>query len=144
MEAINIHGEVRKLIADCVGRGEVRDVAFYVDRIMADHSAIEGEDADFYLICARHRIKDIVSSTIGKFVPKAQKSDQQLVLDGFEHLQVAYTFQREGRTVLVPVDLCSDFELEARARELDDMSRGCQAHAREIRGYIAARTRECA
>lgn len=140
MEAINIHGEVRKLIADCVARGEVRSVASYVDIVMADHTDIEGEDADFYVICTRHRIKDIVSATIGKFAPKTKQSDAQLVLDGFEHLQVAYTFERMGETVLVPVDQCSDIELAARAAEYEDMASGCRAHARELREYIGART----
>lgn len=144
MEAINVHGEIRKLIADCVERGEVRTVASYVDFIMAEHSSIEGEDADFYLICARTRIKDIVSATIGKFTPQTKQSDQQLVLDGFEHLQVAYTFERQGETVLVPVDQCSEMELTARAREYEDMALGCRAHAREIREYISARAGQAA
>lgn len=64
---------------------------------------------------------------------------RQLVLDGFEHLQIAYTFEREGRTVLVPVDQCSEIELERRAREYDDMANGCRAHSRELREYIATR-----
>lgn len=140
MEAINVHGEIRKLIADCVERGEARTVASYVDYIMANHSAIEGDDADFYLICARARIKDIVSATIGKFTPKAKQSDAQLVLDGFEHLQVAYTFERNGETMLVPVDQCSEMELASRAREYEEMAAGCRAHAREIREYIGARS----
>lgn len=140
MQSINIHGEIRKLIADCVQAGEVRTVSSYVDIIMADHSAIEGEDADFYLICTRARIKDIVSATIGKFAPKSQPSSEQLTLDGFEHLQIAYTFDRKGQTVLVPVDQCSDIELAARACEYEDMAKGCQLHARELREYISARS----
>lgn len=140
MEAINIHSEIRKLIADCVQRGEARTVASYVDIVMADHSAIEGDDADFYLVCTRARIKDIVSKTIGKFQPKAQASDRQLVLDGFEHLQVAYTFERGGETILIPVNQCSDIELLRRAAEYDDMANGCRAHSRELREYVEART----
>lgn len=144
MEAINIHSEVRRLIADCVGRGEVRSVASYVDIIMADHSAIEGRDADFYIICARRSIKDIVSATIGKFAPKTKQQDTQLVLDGFEHLQVAYTFERMGEVVLVPVDQCTDIELAARAAEYEDMAKGCRSHARELREYIGTRAGQAA
>ena len=144
MKAINVQSEIPKLIADCIARGEVRSVASYVDYVTAEYPAIEGEDADFYLICARARIKDIVSNTIGKFTPKAKQVDQQLVLDGFEHLQVAYTFERQGETVLVPVDQCTDIELAARAAEYDTMAAGCRSHAREIREYLATRTGQAA
>lgn len=140
MEHFNVHGEVRKLITDCLGRGETRTVASYVDTIMSDHPAIEGDDADFYLVCTRARVKEIVSKTIGKFTPKEEPADRQLVLDGFQHLQVAYTFERHGETVLVPVDQCSDIELAARAAEYEDMAKGCRAHARELREYVGART----
>lgn len=140
MQSINVQSEIRKLVTDCVERGEVNSVNYYVDIVMADHPSIEGDDADFYLICARARVKEIVSATIGKFKPKKDASDRQLVLDGFEHLQVAYTFERRGQTLLVPLDQCSDIELEARAREYEEMASGCRAHAREIREYISART----
>ncbi len=141
MKAINIHGEIRKMIADCIERGEARSVASFVDTIMAKHSAIAGDDADFYLICARHRIKEIVSTTIGKFQPKARSVDRQLVLDGFKHLQTAYTFDRMGETVLVPVDQCTDAELRARAQEFTEMMKGCRDHAREILEYVDVRSR---
>lgn len=143
MEAINIYGEIRKLVADCVGRGEARSVASYVDAVMADRSNIAGPDSDFYLICTRHRIKEIVSTVIGKYDPKPSQQTQQLVLDGFEHLQVAYTFDRDGETKLIPVNQCSDIELAVRAREYEDMASGCRNHAREIREYLAARS-DCA
>lgn len=144
MEAINIHGEVRKLITDCLERGEAQTVSFYVNTVMANHSDIEGGDADFYLICARARIKEIVSVAIGKFKPKKDLSDRQLVLDGFEHLQIAYTFERDGETALVPIDQCGDFELNARAHEFDEMAKGCTGHARELREYVAARAGQAA
>lgn len=144
MEAINVYGEIRKLITDCVDRGEARTVASYVDIIMADHSDIEGADADFYLICTRARVKDIVSKVIGKFSPKEETTERQLVLDGFQHLQVAYTFERDSQTVLVPVDQCTEMELMARAREYEEMAVGCRAHAREIREYVSARTGQAA
>ena len=144
MEAINVHGEVRKLIADSVARGEARSVASYVDIVMAERSNIEGPDADFYLICTRHRIKELVSAAIGKYTPKTRQAEAQLVLDGFEHLQVAYTFERGGETMLVPVDQCSDMELARRASEYEDMAAGCRSHAREIREYLATRTGQAA
>jgi len=144
MQPINIHSEVRKLITDYVDRGEVQDVQFYVNTIMARHTAIEGADTDFYVICTRQRIKEVVTATISRFNPKKQPVEQQLVLDGFEYLQVAYTFERGGKTMLVPLDQCTDIELAARAREYDDMANGCRAHAREIREYLNTRSQGAA
>ena len=139
MKPFNIYSEARKLVTDCIERGEVRTLASYVDIIMADHKGISGEDADFYLICARHRVKEVVSTVIGKFTPKKQSVERQLILDGFEHLQVAYTFERDGQTVLVPVDQCTDIEMGNRAREYQEMAGGCLSHAREIFEYLAVR-----
>lgn len=139
MQSINVQSEIRKLVTDCVERGEARTVSSFVDIVMADHPSIEGEDADFYLVCTRARVKEIVTKVIGKFSPKEEATDRQLVLDGFQHLQVAYTFERQGQTILVPVDQCSEIELIARATEYEDMAAGCRAHAREIREYVGAR-----
>lgn len=144
MQSINVQSEIRKLVTDCVERGETRTVASFVDIVMSDHSAIEGDDADFYLVCTRARVKEIVTKVIGKFSPKEDAPDRQLVLDGFQHLQVAYTFERHGQTALVPVDQCSEIELIARAKEYDEMAKGCRAHAREIREYVAARAGQAA
>lgn len=144
MQAINVQSDIRKLVTDCVERGEARTVASYVDIVMAEHPAIEGDDADFYLVCTRARVKEIVAKVIGKFSPKEGTADRQLVLDGFQHLQVAYTFERQGQTVLIPVEQCSEIELIARASEYEEMAKGCRAHAREIREYVAARAGQAA
>lgn len=144
MQSINVQSEIRKLVTDCVERGDARTVASFVDIVMADHPSIEGEDADFYLICTRARVKEIVTKVIGKFSPKDEPADRQLVLDGFQHLQVAYTFERQGQAILVPVDQCTDIEMLARAKEYDEMAKGCRAHAREIREYVAARAGQAA
>lgn len=48
---------------------------------------------------------------------------------------------RDGDVVIVPVDQCTDDELKARAAQLDEMAKGCMAHALEIREYVLARGR---
>jgi len=144
MEMPNITKEVRELIADKVVNGEQIKVPWVTQEVLDRHSDIEGEDAGFYLICARAHIKDIVRSTIGKYDAKEPSSDRQLVLAGFEHLQIAYTVERQGEVTLVPVEQLTDKELLDRATEYDEMAKSCRAHAREIRKYVEARGAESA
>lgn len=140
----NVYSEIRKTITDCIDRGEVHTVSSYVDRIMADHPSIEGADADFYLICARAIIKDLASKVIGKFNPKGEQADEQLVLEGFKHLQIACTVQRGGSTVLVPIDQLTDIELINRRNEFAAMREGLAAHIREIDEYLSLRAAQAA
>ena len=139
MRQNNITGEIRKLITDKIANNETVEVSWLTHEVIQRHCDIDGDDKSFYLVCAYAHVKDRVRQCIGKYGVK-QMTDRQLVLDGFSHLQVAYTVEREAGTVLVPVDQLADAELLARAREYDDMAVGCRDHAREIRKYVEART----
>lgn len=130
--------EIRALVQDRIAAGVIVRVDWFTAEILAMKSRIEGEDADFYLACGADVIRDTVKRCIGDYEPQATTS-AQLVMDGFDHLQKAYTVNRDGERVLVPVDLLTDVEIEGRAAELDDMARGCIHHAHELRGYQRAR-----
>lgn len=60
-------------------------------------------------------------------------------LPGFEHMQRGYQVERNGIRLLVPTDLLTDEEIEARAAEYDAMAAGCRAHARELRDFLERR-----
>lgn len=138
MKESSIYPEVRKYIADKVLRGEVVIVDWLTHEIVASKAEISGLDVEFYRVCAFTHVKDVVKRCVGKYDAKEQ-TDKQLRLDGFEHLQVAYTVTREGQVVLVPVDQLTDDEIEARASEYMAMAESCRAHARELRSYRRAR-----
>lgn len=131
--------EVRKFVSDRVNSGAIVRVEWLTAEIIAAKSGIDGEDCDFYLVCAHKHIAELVKDCIGKYKP-SPRTDAQIVLSGFEHLQVAYPVERQGERLLVPVHLLGDDELEARALEYIEMSRGCLAHAREIREFISRRS----
>lgn len=134
MAETSIYPEVRKIIADKVAGGEVIVVDWLTHEIIAGKAGIEGPDTEFYRVCAFTHVKDVVKRCVGKYDAKPD-SDRQLVLTGFEHLQVAYTVMRQGDIVLVPVDQLTDEEIENRAKEYDLMAEGCRAHALELRSY---------
>jgi hypothetical protein len=138
MDSTSITSEVRKFIANKIASKETVVIDWLTNDIVSSKDEIEGSDLPFYRVCAFKHVRDIVKSCVGKYDRKPS-TDSQIVLPGFEHLQVAYTVSRDGENVLVPVDLISDEELAMRAAEYDGMAQGCLAHALEIREYIKAR-----
>ena len=136
----SVFKEIRKFVTDRVNSGVIVRVDWLTAEIVAQKDRFSGDDADFYLICAHRHVSEIVKECIGKYRPSANRPEAQMVLSGFEHLQKAYPVEREGARVLVPVHLLTDDELEARALEYMEMSKGCIAHAKEIREYIKRRS----
>lgn len=130
----SIYREVREFIADKIGRGDVVIIGWLAVEILASKARIEGEDKDFYHVAAMAHVKNVVKRCVGKF-DASPVSDPQLVLDGFDHLQVAYSVERDGQTCLVPVDQLTLSEIEARAAEYDQMASSCRKHAKELRTY---------
>lgn len=132
----SIYTEVREFIQSKLAAGVILRADWVTAEIMGSKSEPECEDADFYLICARDKISDTVKRCLGKYKP-ALVTDDQLKLPGFDHIQQAYPVERSGERLLVPVDLLTAQEIEARASEYDAMAAGCRAHARELRDFAA-------
>lgn len=132
----DVMNEIRGIVHERVDAGVTIRVEWLTQEILATKSAIEGDDAEFYIACGVDFIKDAVKRCIGSYEPKATASqDAQIVMEGFDYLQKAYTVERDKETVLVPVDGLTPDEIEARALELEAMARGCIAHAKELRNY---------
>jgi hypothetical protein len=100
-----IKSEIRKIVNDTIEAGAIGNVQLFTAKVMAAHDGIEGEDADFYLICAREVVVSEVKKAIGKYdAPDAETP----LMAGFEHLRTAYPVHRGGDHLLVPVHLCTD------------------------------------
>ena len=102
---------------------------------------IDGEDAPFYRVCTYKEVVRLAKRAIGKYDAE-DTTAEQLVLPGFKHLCRAYPLERDGLVALVPVNVCTDDELLMRAAQLEEMAKGCTAHALEIREYVLARGAE--
>lgn len=139
MNAESIASDIRKLIADKVARGEVVRVQWMTNEVIAARGSIDGEDVPFYRTCAYAYVREQVRKGIGKYSDISAETDKQILLPGFNHLQIAYMVNRNEDTVLVPVEQLSDEELLARAAEYEAMAKGCREHARELRKFISAR-----
>lgn len=136
----DVTSEIRGIVSDRINSGVIVRVEWLTTEILALKHRITGDDADFYIACGVDFIKDTVKRVVGDYRPKASAvTDAQIVMDGFDHMQRAYTVTRDDEIVLVPVNLLSDDEIETRALELEGMARGCIAHARELRAFKAER-----
>ena len=137
--AESLYSDVRDFIQSKLDAGMILRAEWVTAEIIAAKDEPECADADFYLICARNHISEIVKRCIGKYSPKPV-TDEQLKLPGFEHLQKAYQVERDGVRFLVPTDALSDAELLARADEYDAMAAGCTGHALELRDFVERRS----
>lgn len=137
--ADSLYSDVRKFIQSKLDAGLILRAEWVTAEIIAGKQEPECDDADFYLICARNHIAEVVKRCIGKYSAKPA-TDAQLTLTGFEHMQKAYQVERDGARLLVPTDLLTDSELLARAEEYDAMAIGCRAHARELRDFVERRS----
>lgn len=120
----SIYSQVRDLVRDRIASGVIVHADWITSEIVQKYSDIEGEDASFYQLCARNHIREIVRSVIEKSGEASRP--------GFDRLRDAYLVSRHGRSVLVPLDLLTDEELQARADELEKMAKGCRGHAAEL------------
>lgn len=138
MDEHSVTAQIRALIEEKIASGVSVRADWVARGIIQKKDQIEGEDAPFYQVCAYRDVKRIAKRVIGKF-EVTEETPEQLVLPGFVHLCKAYPMDRDGAVELVPVALCTDQELLARARQLREMARGCRAHAAEIQDYVTAR-----
>ena len=132
--------EIRKIVTDRLNAGLIIRAEWLTTEILAMKADIDGEDADFYVACAVDFIRDTTKRCIGDYAPKASaKTDAQILMQGFDYMQRAYTVERDDEICVVPVQLLTDEEIEGRAIDLESMARGCIAHAKELRAYRTIR-----
>jgi hypothetical protein len=145
MDIKTIRADIERLVAHKIDNGEPVAMAWLTQEILNDHADIAGSDVDFYVVCARYYVSDQVKRQIKKFEPSdTGQPDEQLVMEGFDHLQKAYPVERNAERVIMPITQMTIDELEERAAEYDVMAQGCIAHAEDIRRYIEQRQDESA
>ena len=134
--------EVAELVERGLSEGRTVQAASLVGAVISRHERIEGEDKDFYLICAWSHVRVVVRQILRRYKGEpAAEPDQQIVMPGFQRLQRGYLVERGKGSMLVPTKQLRNDELEARAEEYGRMAEGCNLHALELRRYIMWRRR---
>ncbi|MBK7542485.1 MAG: hypothetical protein IPI57_12035 [Candidatus Competibacteraceae bacterium] len=130
--------EIASYTDDLVRLGATLHPDFVTQKILADHQAIEGDDSDFYTCVSKETIRDQVVKRIRKFKvkPESQISpDNQIVMPGFERVQVAYVIDADGEQIAVPLVKMTSAQRRAKVTELRAMGAGCYQHADELERY---------
>jgi hypothetical protein len=132
--------EAVEIIDGALSQGQTIAPDWITNAIVAAHPLpddFEGDDAEYTEICRWSHTRDVVRKAVGRFKanPKLE-IDDQLTMPGWEHLQKGYLVTRDGEQQLVPVSHLRPMELERKAKEYEQMGRGCFAHAQEIRRYV--------
>lgn len=131
-----MRSEALTLIVKAVEKGKVRAVDTFVEDIVARHPGIKGADADWYRVCAYGWTRHIVRDCMRGFEPNPDdEKESQLVMDGFERLQIAYTLKRDGIRLLVPLSQMTSAECRAKAEEYRHFAAGALVHANELTRY---------
>src|SRR5258706_8643914 len=131
--------EINSEIDDRLASGQAINVSWLIQSILAIHPE---DDLSDFSKCARFEfVNDEVGRCVRRFKEPEPEELAQLTLPGFKKLQKAYRLTRNDEAIIVPIEAMSDDELEAKAIEHDEASRGHRTHARELRRYIKARRR---
>lgn len=114
-----------------------------VCRAHADGLANE-DDAVFWEHCGyaetRREVTRCINSRAGD--TPTPRTDEQLILPGYRHLQNYYVVERDGDRIGVRVDHLSDDELMAKAALYRANGRANFAHANELVSYKESREAE--
>lgn len=142
MSPQDIHQMASALIAERIANKETVQLHWAAQEIINNFPRMSGEDADFYLLCARDTTTRIVKSVIALYDKPDENAEEQLILEGYDFLREAYSVERDQQPTVVPIYLLTDEELEDRARQFDKQADSMRRHAAEIRSYIAKRRRQ--
>lgn len=136
--SVEIAERIDEMAAD-VGIGKEGLIA----SIMANHSDIEGDDADFALVCSHETVRSQVEAHFRKIKRNESEPDGQLTLEGFDHLQQRYIVESEdGERIALNVDRMSPSQLREKCAQLRAMGTALFAHADEIERYARMTNRE--
>lgn len=139
MKQSELIAEVSGLVEERIERGETTETSWLTQAIVSEHPGIEGDDVDWYLLCAHEHVSDTVRTVVRRYKPSEEKPDSQLILDGFERVQRAYAIERSGKSFIVPTHLLSDGEIATKVSELRGMAAGCHQHADELERFRSQR-----
>lgn len=121
--------------------GLISESAWLVHEIVSAHDAIEGDDTDWYKCCAYDSVRSVVRKVVQEYRGESTTAVSQLVFDGFERLQRAYSIERDGCSLVIPIDQITYEELTAKIDALEAFAEGALVHARELRRYRDEHTR---
>ena len=140
MKNSEIRAEIDAIIRDRLGRGEETVDRWLTQAVVGSHPGISGKDEDFYECCAYGHVRSQVGSVLCRYKSVDDIApDPQMVLPGFERLQIGYLIERESEQRIVALDQMTGIEITSKIADYRTMSAGCLQHANELERYLAGR-----
>ena len=132
--------EIRERITESLnGRLEV-PADWIVTAIVSGHEEECRELSDFVRFNLLANIRNEVRKAINRAKQTdIESADAQLVLPGYQKLQVRYALSRNDRPCFVRLEAMTDEEIVAKANECYRMARGCEKHGDELMDYFQKR-----
>lgn len=127
----DVRNVISGLISEKVNAGQIVQLTWVVNEILTEHNDIEGNDVDFYAVCAKDYVTRTAKACIARY-DNEDAGDVQLVLDGCKQLRRAYPMHRSGDHVLVPIDQLTIYEVARRALEHRKAAKGHVTHEEEL------------
>jgi len=137
MNHTDIEKAASEIITAKIEHGEIVKMQWAVQELISSMGEIMGEGSEFYIITADFYAWRVIKKMVNKLdaATSAVRSHQQMDLEGFASMQVAYTVKRDGAIALVPVELMTIQEREDRASLYDRGANALKQHAKELRAY---------
>jgi hypothetical protein len=137
MNHTDIEKAASEIITAKIEHGEIVKMQWAVQELISSMGEIMGEGSEFYFITADFYAWRVIKKMVNKLdaATSAVRSHQQMDLEGFASMQVAYTVKRDGAIALVPVELMTIQEREDRASLYDRGANALKQHAKELRAY---------
>lgn len=139
MSFAEINNAMAILVAKKVQNDEVVKVSWLAAEVALQYPHIEGEDSDLYRYVFLKHLGTVAKRCVTKFAKAGGDDPKQHMIAGFEYIQAAYSLDRDGERVLVPVSQATDEELLMRAGEMRNMSQGNLNHAVELEELVKLR-----
>ena len=133
----DLRNEINQIVEAALANNQPVIVAWLVQSVLAAHP--EPGLSEFSAFARFVFVNDEADRCVRRFKEPEPGELDEMTLPGFKRLQKAYRIERDGDSMIVPIEAMTDAELEARAAEHDAMARGHRRHANEIRRYLKAR-----
>lgn len=135
-DTAQLHTEIEDLIRHRIGGGEIVRKEWICHELLSRHPLPDFPDIDFTQVCRRLAVMDAVNKVNRRFKEEPENVAQgDLPLAGYTYLQQAYSVERDGDTVLVPIGRMTMQERRAKVALYREMAEGCRGHADELERY---------
>jgi hypothetical protein len=135
--------EIYDVITDRCDQGDIISRGWVCTAVLAKHKITRLDD--FSLCCRQMAVSAAVDAALARMKRRDEGDDDPDVegfeaprLPGFKHLRRVYPIRRDGVVMLVPIDLMTVQERNAKADTYERASIGFAEHAEEIRRYGSA------